>query len=80
MVRRAMGAGAGGATISRIRHHCPPDVRPKGMSSAREACNICIAPERVVDVTRAMEEAGAFEEDASGEIVIREAPKTYTYS
>jgi butyrate kinase len=41
---------------------------------------MCIAQGRVVDVTRALEEAGALGEEASGEIVIREAPKAYTYS
>jgi hypothetical protein len=80
LVKHAMQAGAGGATISRVRYHCPQELRPKGMSSAREACNMCIAQGRVVDVTRALEEAGALGEEASGEIVIREAPKAYTYS
>jgi len=80
LVKQAMRAGAGGATISRWKYHCPQELKPKGLSSAREACNMCIAGAQVERITQALEEAGAFEERASSEIMIRNAPKAYTYS
>jgi nitrogen regulatory protein PII len=80
LVKQAMKAGAGGATISRLKHHCPPELKPKGMSSAREACNMCIAEAQIDKIIHALEEAEVFDEKASGEIVIRNSPKAYTYS
>jgi hypothetical protein len=50
------------------------------MSSAREACNMCIAETQVERIIQALEEAGVFAENASGEIVLRPSPKAYTYS
>jgi len=78
--KEAMKAGTSGATISRLKHYCPQDLKPKGMSSAREACNMCIPEGQLERVTRILEEAGVFEEAASGELLIRGSPSAYTYS
>jgi len=79
LVRRAMRAGAGGATISRTKYLMAEGSKPKGMSSAREMCDMCIPQSRVEDVTRALEAGGLFGDEASGEIMIRRATKAYTY-
>lgn len=80
LVKSAMRAGAGGATISRMKQFFEQDSRPKGMSSAREVCDICVAQDLLEDVVSALEKGGLFQEEASGEIWLRKAPKAYTYS
>lgn len=79
LVKQAMRAGAGGATIGKLKHHCHHASKPKGMSSAREACNLCISSSQLEPILKALDEAGAFDERACGEIVIRHAPKAFTY-
>lgn len=80
LVKSAMKAGAGGATISRMKQFFDEGSRPKGMSSAREVCDICVAKGLLEDVICALEEGGLLKEEASGEIWIRRVPKAYTYS
>ncbi len=80
LVKCSMKAGAGGATISRMKQIFDQSSRVKGMSSAREVCDICIAESMLDKVVSALEESGLFQEEASGEIWIRRAPKAYTYS
>lgn len=80
LVKWAMKAGAGGATISRMKQFFEQGSRPKGVSSAREVCDICVAQDLMEDVISALEEGGLFQEEASGEIWLRKAPKAYTYS
>lgn len=79
LVKSAMKAGAGGATISRMKQFFEQGFRPEGMSSAREVCDICVSQELMLDVVAALEEGGLFQEEASGEIWIRKVPKAYTY-
>jgi hypothetical protein len=50
------------------------------MSSAREACNMCIAEGQLEKTIRLLKEAGALEEKARGEMLVRSSPKAYTYS
>ncbi|MBN2125860.1 MAG: hypothetical protein JW821_16295 [Deltaproteobacteria bacterium] len=80
LVKQAMKAGAGGATISRWRHHFFREEKPKGISSSREVCNMCIPADQVETIAHSINEAAAFDERASGEIVVRNSPLAYTYS
>jgi len=79
LVKQAMAAGAGGATIGKLKHHCHQGSKPRGMSSAREACSMCIAPSQREPICQALKQAGAFDERASGEVLIRPAPRAFTY-
>jgi nitrogen regulatory protein PII len=79
LMKCAMRAGAGGATISRTKCLSASGSLPKGMSSAREVCNTCVPRSRLEEVIGALEEGNVFGEEASGEILIRRAPKAYTY-
>ena len=80
LVKEAMRAGVGGATMGKLKYHCPQGMKPRGMSSAREACSMCVAESQADRIIHALEKANAFKESASGEIVIRNSPKAYTYS
>ncbi len=80
LVKAAMRAGAGGATISRMKQFFEHASRPKGMSSAREVCDICVNKNMLGEVLGALEESGLFQEEASGEVWIRKALKAYTYN
>lgn len=79
LVKCAMRAGAGGATISLTKCLSASGSLPRGMSSAREICDMCVPYSRLEEVIGALEEGNVFGEEASGEILIRRAPKAYTY-
>jgi hypothetical protein len=40
---------------------------------------MCIDPGQLEPILHALEQAGAFDDRASGEMVIRAAPQAYTY-
>ena len=46
----------------------------------RNTHDICIAQDLLEDVVSALEKGGLFQEEASGEIWLRKAPKAYTYN
>lgn len=80
LVKSAMRAGAGGATISRMKQFFEQGSRPKGMSSAREVCDICVNQDLLERMVSALVEGGLLQEEASGEIWLRKALKAYTYN
>jgi nitrogen regulatory protein PII len=80
LVKEAMRAGAGGATISRMKYLSPPDGRSKGISPARETCSMAVQAKEKDRILDALKEAGAFDEQTCGQILIRPVPNAYTYS
>ena len=80
IVKQAMNAGASGATICRLKQYFSDGTRPGKMSSAREACTICISDNKLDDFIMILEKSGAFDDHASSELLIRKIPKAYTYS
>jgi hypothetical protein len=80
LVKEAMRAGAGGATISRMKYLAPPDVGPKGISPARESCSMAVQAKEKDRILDALTGAGAFDEQTCGQILVRPVPNAYTYS
>lgn len=80
IVKQAMNSGVSGATICRLKQYFLDDFKPEKMSSAREACTICIPDKNLDDFLEVLEKNGAFDDRASSEVLIRKSPKAYTYS
>ncbi len=80
LVKEAMRAGAGGATIGRVRHHGPADRGARPVSAAREICNMAVQKAKVNGILEALLGAGAFNEETCGRILVRPVPKAFTYS
>lgn len=74
----AMGAGAGGATISKARH-ISPTGRNLATSPGREVIDLAIAPDRLDALVAAFSEARAFGADAAGLLEIKPLPIAFTY-
>jgi hypothetical protein len=70
LVRAALAAGAGGATISKARHaHMNGAVTP--ISAAREMTDLIIGKDMVDDIAASLEAAGVFDEEAAGFIAVK---------
>jgi hypothetical protein len=81
LIKEGMRAGARGATIiSKIKNHVSPDLKPKSMSPAREACSMAIREEQRDGIMNALIDAGLFDEKTSGQILVRSIPKAFTYA
>lgn len=80
LVKAAMRAGAGGATISRMRYQGSSDPAKKFISAAREASNMAVDKSKVDSILNALEDAGAFDEKTCGRILLRPIPKAFTYT
>jgi hypothetical protein len=80
IAKRSMDAGASGATIGYLKQYFSEECKPEKMSSAREACTICIPDSKLDEVIGVLEEHGAFDESVSSELLIRKSPKAYTYA
>lgn len=70
----AMDAGAGGATVGRLRRVTTGEGSP-----AREQLTMILGDHLVEPVAQAIAMAGIFGKDAGGEIVVRPVPGAYTY-
>jgi len=79
LVKAAMYAGAGGATISSMQHIRPPDSALSDISPARDVCSMVIPEETKGTVINALEEAGASSERCHGQIHVRRTSKSFTY-
>lgn len=77
----AMGAGASGATLSRLRRPAPADT-PSGkvVSPAREKLTMILPAGLAEPVTEALFGAGICDEGTAGEIFVRPCPEAYTYT
>lgn len=76
--RKAMEAGAGGATLSLLRH-IDLETPQAGVSPAREVSVMTIGEEQVEEVLEALRQAGLFMEEAAGEVQISQVPKACTF-
>lgn len=79
LVRAAMDVGAAGATIVKLKHHCPKDSRLSKISPAREECNMVVGEDQVSDIVDTIEKAGGFDDDTHGQALVRPIPKACTY-
>ncbi|TYT75017.1 hypothetical protein FIM25_06345 [Desulfobotulus mexicanus] len=76
--RRAMEAGAGGATLSLLKHIDLEKSQSK-VSPAREISVMTIGENQVEEVLEALRQAGLFMEEAAGEVQISLVPKACTF-
>ncbi len=79
LVKTAMGVGAPGATISKLKHQCPEDSKYSAISRAREVCNMIIEKVQITAIVDAIGNDGAFDDKTHGQIQIRPVPKACTY-
>jgi len=79
MTAAAMAAGATGATISLYRHVDLTETPDSNVSPAREISGMTIAEKQVEKIIGALEAAGLFEPEASGEIIVNPVPRAFTY-
>jgi len=79
LVKAAMFAGAGGATVSGAKLIRPPDSPFAAISPAREACSMVIPEAAIETVTDALEKAGAFTDRCHGQVYLRQTFKAFTY-
>jgi len=81
LIKEGMRAGARGATIiSKIKNHVSPDLKPKALSPAREACSMAVREDQRDGIVEALLGAGLFDEKTSGQILVRSIPKAFTYA
>ena len=70
LVRAALAAGAGGATISKARH-ARMDGVVTPVSAAREMTELVIGKDIVEEISAGLESAGVFEEEAAGFVAFK---------
>ena len=70
LVRTALAAGAGGATISKARH-ARMDGAETSVSAAREMTDLVIGTDIIEDISASLEAAGVFDEEASGFVAFK---------
>ncbi len=80
LVKTAMAAGAGGATITSLRFLRSADSPNKDIPPAREACDMVIPETLTESVLEALDHAGAFTDRCHARIQIREISKAFTYT
>jgi hypothetical protein len=79
LVKVAMSAGAGGATLSNMQHIRPLDAAISNISPARDVCSMVIPEETKEVVANALEAAGAFSDRCHGQVILRRTSKAFTY-
>ena len=79
LVKAAMDAGAGGATISKLNDHRAERSESTQVSPAREISEMIISKNQIEGVANALEENGALDENTCGQMFYSIVPKAYTY-
>ena len=79
LVKAAMNVGAAGATIVKLKHHCPRDSELSKISPAREECIMVVGENQVADIVDTIEKAGGFDDNTHGQALVHPIPKACTY-
>jgi len=79
LVRKAMDAGAAGATLSKQKHFSLNETHVGHISPARETCSMIVGEAQVEQILEAIEAAGAFDDHTHGQVLARPVPKACTY-
>ncbi|MDI6798023.1 MAG: hypothetical protein QMD09_13820 [Desulfatibacillaceae bacterium] len=79
LVRAAMRAGAPGATITQARQVSLPNSPLGAISPAREICTMLLEQSAVAQVSKALEDAEAFGDEAHGMLCKSDSPLAYTF-
>lgn len=80
LIKAAMAAGAGGATISKLNYHRTEKSESLEVSPAREISEMIISENQIERVVKALEENGALDENTCGQMFYSMVPKAYTYT
>ena len=80
LIRAAMGAGAGGATTSKVKYRSPEKSESNKISPAREISEMIISKNQIETVVKALEERGALDDNTYGQMFYSTVPKAYTYT
>ncbi len=78
LVQAAMGAGASGATISRLSYACSDDTR-SSCSPAREISELIVGKGMVDTITKALEDEGVFDEETAGFVALKPVTMAFTH-
>ncbi len=79
LVKAAMDAGAGGATISKLKYRSTKKSESKKIPPAREVSQMIISENQIEGVVEALEESGVLDENTHGQMYYSSVPKAYTY-
>jgi hypothetical protein len=79
LVAGAMGAGAAGATISKMRHVCRTDSPFSKISPAREVSAMIVGRQQVPALVEALDKSGAFDDATHGQVHVSSVPKACIY-
>jgi hypothetical protein len=80
LVRAAMAAGAGGATMSKLNYRRTEKSESMEVSPAREISEMIISKNQIERVAKALEEKGALDDNTHGQMFYSMVPKAYTYT
>lgn len=79
LVKKALSAGAAGATISNVKHIRPVDSPLSAIPPVREECNMAVFENQVQPLLDALQEAGAFTDNCHGQVLLRRILRSFTY-
>jgi len=80
LIKAAMVAGAGGATISKLNYRRTEKSKSMEVSPAREISEMIISENQIETVVKALEEKGALDDNTHGQMFYSMVPKAYTYT
>jgi nitrogen regulatory protein PII len=79
LVKAAMSAGAGGATVSRFRQSIAGGAEQERIGASREICSMGVSESAVPAIIDALEREGAFSDECKGQVFLRPIEKAFTY-
>lgn len=80
LIKAAMAAGAGGATVRKLNYRCTEKSESMEVSPAREISEMIISENQIETVVKALEEKGALDDNTHGQMFYSMVPKAYTYT
>ena len=79
LIKAAMDAGAGGATIRKVKYRSREELASRKIPPAREMIEMIIPENQIGRVVNALEENGALDDNTHGQMFYSLVPKAYTY-
>ncbi len=74
-----MDAGAGGATIRKVKYRSTEKSASRKIPPAREMIEMIIPENQIERVVNALEKSGALDDSTHGQMFYSLVPKAYTY-
>ncbi|NCP09754.1 hypothetical protein GW860_12780 [bacterium] len=79
LIKAAMSAGAGGATVSRFKQSAGSESEQGRRAASREMCSMAVSEASIPGIMEALEKAGAFSDECRGQVFVRPIEKAFTY-